>query len=62
MNKNQDDFYCIGCGAKIQSTNPLKEGYINIDVLNKKKREDRDFYCKRCFDLKHYNKNTDHLT
>lgn len=50
------DYFCIGCGAKIQSSNPLKEGYIDINVLLKHEKENKDFYCKRCFDLKHYNK------
>lgn len=44
---------CLGCGATIQSTNPDKPGFIDAKVLEKK---NGDFYCKRCFDLKHYNK------
>ena len=47
---------CSGCGALIQSEDQNKAGYINKEVL--KKRKDSDFYCKRCFELKHYNKNT----
>jgi len=44
---------CLGCGAFIQTTDPSKEGYIAKEVLDKKQD---NFYCKRCFDLKHYNK------
>ena len=40
---------CIGCGAKLQNINPDEIGYINsID----------DEICKRCFDMKNYNKYT----
>ena len=46
---------CSGCGAKIQTENINEPGYISKDVYLKHK--DGDFYCKRCFDLKHYNKN-----
>ncbi|MBR3229294.1 MAG: 50S ribosome-binding GTPase [Bacilli bacterium] len=38
---------CLGCGAILQSKDISKEGYT-FD-LNKK-------YCKRCFDITHYNK------
>ena len=44
---------CIGCGATIQTENMNKKGYIDKKVLENKKDS---FYCKRCFDLKHYNK------
>lgn len=47
---------CSGCGALIQTKDQNKAGYINQNVLEKHK--DGDFYCKRCFELKHYNKNT----
>ncbi len=47
---------CIGCGATIQTDNINKKGYIDKKVLENKK--DDEFYCKRCFDLKHYNKET----
>lgn len=46
---------CSGCGAIIQSNDSLAPGYIDKEVLEKHK--DGNFYCKRCFDLKHYNKN-----
>lgn len=44
---------CIGCGATIQTEDVNKKGYIDKKVLENKKD---NFYCKRCFDLKHYNK------
>lgn len=44
---------CIGCGATIQTEDINKKGYIDKKVLENKKD---NFYCKRCFDLKHYNK------
>ena len=47
---------CSGCGALIQTKDDKKAGYINKSVLEKYK--DGDFYCKRCFELKHYNRNT----
>ena len=44
---------CIGCGAVVQTENKNKKGYIDKKVLENKKDS---FYCKRCFDLKHYNR------
>ncbi len=44
---------CIGCGATIQTEDINKKGYIDKKVLENNKDS---FYCKRCFDLKHYNK------
>lgn len=46
---------CTGCGATIQTDDVDKKGYIDPNVLKKHKKS---FYCKRCFDLKHYNKDT----
>lgn len=48
---------CIGCGAKIQTKDPNKPGYINESVLAKRSE---DFYCQRCFTLKHYNRNIEY--
>lgn len=39
---------CIGCGAILQNENKNEKGY----VVN-----DNSLLCKRCFDLKNYNKN-----
>lgn len=46
---------CIGCGATIQTEDANKKGYIDPNVL---KNHKESFYCKRCFELKHYNKDT----
>jgi len=40
---------CVGCGAKLQSTDELKEGYVEDSYI------DTAVICKRCFRLKHYN-------
>lgn len=45
---------CMGCGAIIQTASPNQKGYIDPKVLETKQEQ---FYCKRCFDLRHYNKN-----
>ncbi len=47
---------CIGCGAVIQTEDSNKKGYIDKAVLEK---HHDTFYCKRCFDLKHYNRVND---
>jgi|SRR5690554_1257744 len=44
---------CIGCGAIIQSNDPNKQGYVDKNIAERKE----DYYCKRCFNLKHYNLN-----
>ncbi len=38
---------CLGCGVKLQTTNPLLEGYIPAESLDKQ-------ICMRCFKLTHY--------
>lgn len=45
---------CDGCGIKIQTTDPSKEGYIKSEVYLK---NPENFYCERCYNLIHYNKN-----
>jgi len=45
---------CAGCGIKIQTTQPTKPGYIDSDVYFK---NPDNFYCVRCYNLIHYNKN-----
>lgn len=52
---NNEEVYCIGCGAQLQSTDENKSGYVPNSVLNKPKAELTDIYCKRCFRLRHYN-------
>lgn len=44
---------CSGCGATIQNSDPNEKGYVDKKVLEKKVD---GFYCKRCFDLRHYNR------
>lgn len=44
---------CEGCGAKIQTTDPKKIGYIDSEIYLK---NPDNFLCERCFNLKHYNK------
>lgn len=46
---------CAGCGAKIQTTNPEKIGYIKKEVYE---RSQGEFYCERCYKLIHYNQST----
>lgn len=44
---------CIGCGIKIQSTDQNAPGYVSEIHLIENGEE---VYCKRCFDIIHYNK------
>ncbi len=39
---------CFGCGAKLQSEDEKKEGFVPLAKLEESK------YCKRCFRLMHY--------
>ncbi len=50
----EDDLRCIGCGAKIQTTDPDGIGYTPMSAL-KKGFENEEILCKRCFRLRHYN-------
>lgn len=44
---------CLGCGVKVQSTDPNLPGYVSeIHIIE---NED-NVYCKRCFDVIHYNR------
>lgn len=49
---------CVGCGSLVQTEDETKQGFIEEKVLEKNKDE---FYCKRCFGLRHYNKNIEYL-
>lgn len=43
---------CSGCGIKLQTTDILKDGYISeIHLIE----NGEQVYCKRCFDIIHYN-------
>ncbi|WP_155286749.1 ribosome biogenesis GTPase YqeH [Lacticaseibacillus zhaodongensis] len=50
-----NSLYCIGCGAKLQTTDPDAAGYLPEKSLQKAQQEGKDAYCKRCFRLRHYN-------
>src|SRR5690554_1891957 len=41
---------CRGCGLKMQTVDSAKPGYVAKNLLEK-----NTMYCKRCFDLMHYN-------
>lgn len=44
---------CVGCGVKLQTDDPNKEGYISeIHIIE----NGEQVYCKRCFDIIHYNR------
>lgn len=44
---------CIGCGVNLQTTNPDQKGYVNeIHIIE----NGEQVYCKRCFDIIHYNR------
>ncbi|WP_194840774.1 ribosome biogenesis GTPase YqeH [Filobacillus milosensis] len=45
-----EEFYCQGCGAKIQHEDETKAGYAPESALQRE-----EVICKRCFRLKHYN-------
>lgn len=47
---------CIGCGVKLQTTNPKEPGYVKEIVLIE---NGDDVYCKRCHDVIHHNKKYD---
>lgn len=46
----ENKIVCIGCGAVIQTEDPLKPGYAPASSLEKEQ-----IICRRCFRLKHYN-------
>ncbi|WP_172189881.1 ribosome biogenesis GTPase YqeH [Lentilactobacillus kribbianus] len=49
--------HCIGCGAKVQTTDPKELGYTPQSALDKG-LERGEVYCQRCFRLRHYNEIT----
>lgn len=52
----EEEIYCIGCGAKIQTEDSHALGYTPQSALEKGlASEDGDVYCQRCFRLRHYN-------
>lgn len=54
MTADTEDLYCIGCGAKLQTTVPNAAGYLPASTLAKAD-PDGELYCQRCFRLRHYN-------
>ncbi|AXY25152.1 ribosome biogenesis GTPase YqeH [Suicoccus acidiformans] len=48
------NYQCIGCGVMIQTQTPEAKGYLPQSALNKG-IERGEFYCQRCFRLRHYN-------
>jgi len=56
---NEEAVYCIGCGARLQSDEENKAGYVPSSVLKRPEEELEDVYCQRCFRLRHYNEVAD---
>ncbi|MFS0786244.1 ribosome biogenesis GTPase YqeH [Shouchella sp. 1P09AA] len=50
MSNYEEEFFCSGCGVKIQTTEPKKIGYAPASALSREQ-----VVCKRCFRLTHYN-------
>lgn len=47
-------YQCIGCGATIQTLDKEKPGFLPQSALDKGLKKGQ-FYCQRCFRLRHYN-------
>ena len=58
MTETNEELYCIGCGAKIQSDDKNEPGYTPKAALQKG-LETGELYCQRCFRLRHYNEVAD---
>lgn len=52
--EHETHYQCIGCGATIQTENREVAGYLPASALAKGV-ENGQFYCQRCFRLRHYN-------
>ena len=50
----KEEYQCIGCGAAIQTEHADEAGYLPASALEKGLEND-NFYCQRCFKLRHYN-------
>ena len=46
---------CQGCGSIIQFVDESNPGFINEEVYKRRKEENKEILCERCFRLKHYN-------
>ncbi len=53
-NLTKEEYQCIGCGAAIQTEHADEAGYLPASALEKGLEND-NFYCQRCFKLRHYN-------
>lgn len=51
---NEENLYCVGCGALVQTEFPDKRGYTPKSAYEKGV-ESGLLYCQRCFKLRHYN-------
>ncbi|MDF7637686.1 ribosome biogenesis GTPase YqeH [Leuconostocaceae bacterium ESL0958] len=49
-----EGLYCIGCGAKMQTSAKDEAGYLPLGAL-KKALNSEQLLCQRCFRLRHYN-------
>lgn len=56
--KTNTQYQCIGCGALIQTEEPDQEGYLPVGAF-KKGEAKGEFYCQRCYRLRHYNELSD---
>lgn len=54
MSLTEEKYQCIGCGAVIQTEKPNEIGYLPKAAFEKG-LEKGEFYCQRCFRLRHYN-------
>lgn len=54
-----NNLFCIGCGAKLQSEDEKKAGYVPSSIFKKDMDDLEDVYCRRCFRLRHYNEVAD---
>ncbi|AUI71467.1 ribosome biogenesis GTPase YqeH [Companilactobacillus alimentarius] len=60
MTEIDDKLYCIGCGARLQTEDKTKPGYVQESTLKKYSEDDsKELLCKRCFRLRNYNEITD---
>ena len=51
----ENHYFCMGCGAAIQTENHEEIGYTPTSVLTKMLEKEEPVYCQRCFRLRNYN-------
>ena len=51
----ENHYFCMGCGATIQTENHEEIGYTPTSVLTKMLEKEEPVYCQRCFRLRNYN-------